>query len=108
MDICSTKCKLEKGLKALEILDTNINLMSNWLTEMEQTLDEIENIQLSEKNIKDQIKFIKVRLNPNNFDFYCFHFMFLSILQHFAHFSQLLFYSIHTETFTFILKKNMQ
>ncbi|VVC26815.1 Hypothetical protein CINCED_3A012694 [Cinara cedri] len=58
-DIFSTKCKLEKGLKVLDFLDTNVNKISNWLTEMEQKLNEIENIQLPEKNIEDQIKFIK-------------------------------------------------
>lgn len=105
MDICSTRSKLEKGLKALDILDTNINKMSNWLTEMEQTLDKIENIQLSEKNIKDQIKFIQVRLNPNNFDLNGFHLMSLSLFQHFALFSHLLFYSINTETFYFHFEK---
>lgn len=70
-DIYSAKCKLEKGLKALDFLDTNINMMSNWLTEMEQKLNEIDNIKLSEKNI-DQIKFIKVRLIPYNFYLSCF------------------------------------
>lgn len=61
MDIYDTKCKLEKGLNALDFLDTNINIMSNWLTEVEQKLDEFENTQLPEKNVEHQIKFIKVR-----------------------------------------------
>lgn len=61
IDISNTKCKLEKGLKALDFLDTNINSMSNWLNEVEKKLDEIDDIQLSE-NLEDQIKYIEVRL----------------------------------------------
>lgn len=60
-DIYETKCQLEKGLNALDFLDTNINIMSNWLTEVEQKLDKIENTQLPEKNVETQIKFIQVR-----------------------------------------------
>jgi len=60
MDIGSTQFKLEKGLKALHFLDNNMNLMSKWLTEVEQKLDEIENIQLPEKNLKAYIIFIQV------------------------------------------------
>lgn len=61
-DIYDTKYKLEKGLNALDFLDTNINIMSNWLTVVEQKLDEFENTQLSEKNAEVAIKFIKVRV----------------------------------------------
>jgi len=60
-DINDTKYKLEKGLNALDFLDTNINIMSNWLTEVEQKLDEFKNTQLSEKNAEVTMKFIKVR-----------------------------------------------
>jgi len=60
-DINDTKNKLEKGLNALDFLDTNINIMSNWLTEVEQKLDEFEKTQLSEKNAEVTMKFIKVR-----------------------------------------------
>lgn len=35
--------------------------MSNWLTEVEQKLDEFENTQLSEKNAEVTMKFIEVR-----------------------------------------------
>ncbi|XP_026807467.1 dystrophin-like [Rhopalosiphum maidis] len=59
MDIHDTKCKLEKGLNALDFLDTNINIMSNWLTKVEQKLDEFENIQLSETNVEAKNKFTK-------------------------------------------------
>lgn len=62
MDIHDTKCKLEKGLNALDFLDTNINIMSNWLTKVEQKLDEFENIQLSKTNVEAKIKFTKVIL----------------------------------------------
>lgn len=34
--------------------------MSNWLTEVEQKLDVIENPQLSEENLDSQIKYIQV------------------------------------------------
>lgn len=60
IDIYDTKSKLEKGLNALDFLNTNINNMSNWLTKVEQRLDEFENIQLPEKNIESKIKFSKV------------------------------------------------
>lgn len=60
IDIYDTKSKLEKGLNALDFLDTNINNMSNWLTKVEQRLDEFENIQLPEKNVEAKIKFSKV------------------------------------------------
>lgn len=62
MDICNTKCKLEKGLKGLDFLDININTMSNWLTNVEKNLDKIENTQLPKRNLEDQITFLKVRL----------------------------------------------
>jgi len=61
-DIHDTKYKLEKGLNALEFLDTNINVMSNWLTEVEKKLDEFESSQLPDKNAEVTMKFIKVRL----------------------------------------------
>lgn len=61
IDICSIKSKLEKGVKALEFLDANIIIMSNWLTEIEQKLDQIEDSQLPDRNLKAQIDFIKVR-----------------------------------------------
>lgn len=61
MDICNTKCKLEKGLNALEFLDTNINSMCKWMTEVEQKLDEIDEMQLLD-NLETQIKYIEVRL----------------------------------------------
>lgn len=60
-DIIDTKYKLEKGLNALDFLDTNIDIMSNWLTEVEQKLDEFENTQLTEENAEVTMKFIKVR-----------------------------------------------
>lgn len=60
-DIYDTKYKLEKGLNALDFLDTNMNIMSNWLTEVEQKLDEFEKTQLSEKNAEAAKKFIDVR-----------------------------------------------
>lgn len=60
IDIYDTKSKLEKGLNALDFLDTNINNISNWLTKVEQRLDEFENIQLPEKNVEAKIKFTKV------------------------------------------------
>lgn len=60
IDIYDTKSKLEKGLNALDFLDTNINNMSNWLTKVEQRLDEFENIQFPEKNVETKIKFSKV------------------------------------------------
>lgn len=60
-DINETKYKLEKGLNALDFLDTNMNIMSNWMTEVEQKLDEFENTQLSEKNAEVTMKFIEVR-----------------------------------------------
>jgi len=59
-DIQDTKYKLEKGLNALDFLDTNINIMSNWLTEMEQKLDEFESTKLPDKNADVTMKFIKV------------------------------------------------
>lgn len=61
LDICNIKSKLEKGLKALDFMDININTMSNWLTEVEQKLDEIENTQLSEENLDSHIKYIQVK-----------------------------------------------
>lgn len=61
MDVCVTKNKLEKGLKALDFLDTNMNIISNWLTDMEYKLNEIEDIPLTEDNLEVQIKLIKVR-----------------------------------------------
>lgn len=60
MDISNTKCKLEKGLNALEFLDSNINSMCGWLTEIEQKLDEIDDTELPD-NIEAQIKYIEVR-----------------------------------------------
>ncbi|XP_050057098.1 dystrophin, isoforms A/C/F/G/H isoform X3 [Aphis gossypii] len=63
IDIYDTKSKLEKGLNALDFLDTNINNMSNWLTKVEQRLDEFENIQLPEKNVEAKIKFSKHMLD---------------------------------------------
>lgn len=60
IDIYDIKSKLEKGLNALDFLDTNINNLSNWLTKVEQRLDEFESIQLSEKNVEAKIKFSKV------------------------------------------------
>lgn len=45
----------------MEFLDTNINIISNWLTEIEQKLDKIEDSQLLDKNLEAQIEFIKVR-----------------------------------------------
>lgn len=60
MDICGTKCKLENGLKALDFLAVNINSMSDWLTKVEQNLDKIEDTQLPQKNLEDQIIFLKV------------------------------------------------
>lgn len=42
-------------------MDININTMSNWLTEVEQKLDEIENTQLSEENLDSHIKYIQVK-----------------------------------------------
>lgn len=50
MDINNTQLKLEKGLKALDFLENNINSLSKWLTIVEQKLNEIENNQLFEKN----------------------------------------------------------
>lgn len=61
MDIRSTQFKLEKGLKALDFLDNNMNIMSKWLAKVEQKLDEIEDAQLSEQNLDGQITFIKVK-----------------------------------------------
>lgn len=66
MDIRSTQFKLEKGLKALDFLDNNMNIMSKWLAKVEQKLDEIEDAQLSEQNLDGQITFIKVKF----IDFY--------------------------------------
>lgn len=60
-DLYDTKYKLEKGLNALDFLDTNINIMSNWLTAVEQKLDEFKNTELPEKNAEITMKFIKVR-----------------------------------------------
>lgn len=60
MDICNTKCKLEKGLNALEFLDININSICNWLTEVEQKLDEIDDMQFPD-NLEAQIKYIEVK-----------------------------------------------
>ncbi|XP_025206146.1 dystrophin, isoforms A/C/F/G/H-like [Melanaphis sacchari] len=62
-DINDTKYKLEKGLNALDFLDTNINLMSNWLAKVEEKLDEFENTQLPEKNMESKIKFTKHMLD---------------------------------------------
>ncbi|XP_022178731.1 dystrophin, isoforms A/C/F/G/H-like isoform X1 [Myzus persicae] len=64
-DIYDTKYKLEKGLNALDFLDTNMNIMSNWLTEVEQKLDEFEKTQLSEKNAEAAKKFIDHTLNED-------------------------------------------
>lgn len=62
LDICNTECKLKKGLNALEFLDNNIYSISNWLTEVEQKLDEIDGMQLS-NNLEAQIQNIEVRFN---------------------------------------------
>lgn len=59
-DINNTQLKLEKGLKALDFLENNINTLSKWLTIVEQKLNEIENKQLFEKNSEAHI-FIIVR-----------------------------------------------
>lgn len=59
-DINNTQLKLEKGLKALDFLENNINSLSKWLTIVEQKLNEIENKQLFEKNSEAHV-FIKVR-----------------------------------------------
>jgi len=62
IDIGDAQFKLEKGLKALDFLDNNMNIMSKWLTEVEQKIDEIEDTQFAEKNLEAQITFIKVKL----------------------------------------------
>jgi len=61
IDIGDAQFKLEKGLKALDFLDNNMNIMSKWLTEVEQKLDEIEDTQFVKKNLETQITFIKVK-----------------------------------------------
>lgn len=60
IDINNTQLKLEKGLKALDFLETNINSLSKWLTVVEQKLNEIEDNQLFEKNSEAHV-FIIVR-----------------------------------------------
>lgn len=85
MDVSNTKCKLEKGLKTLEFLDTNINSLSIWLTEVEQKLDEVEDTQLTNKNIENQVKYINVRFVSYIFMYiilYLKKMMFYSYLQH--------------------------
>lgn len=61
IDVCGARSKLEKGLKALDFLDSNMNIISKWLTDMEHKLDEIEDIPLTEDNLEVQINVIKVR-----------------------------------------------
>lgn len=60
IDINNTQLKLEKGLKALDFLENNINSLSKWLTIVEQKLNEIENNQLFEKKSEAHV-FIIVR-----------------------------------------------
>lgn len=38
-----------------------MNIISNWLTNVEHKLDEIEDIPITEDNLEAQIKLIKVR-----------------------------------------------
>lgn len=57
------KGRLEQGLKCLELMDANINILSVWITNVEQFLNKNKDIHLDENVLKDQIKFIKVNFH---------------------------------------------
>lgn len=65
LDVHNTNCKLDKGLNALNFIDTNINGISEWLTGVEQKLNEIESTQPPEKKLEAQQKFNKVNFITN-------------------------------------------
>lgn len=75
LDVHNTNCKLDKGLNALNFIDTNINGISEWLTGVEQKLNEIQSTQPPEKKLEAQQKFNKVNFITNLTKNNCIYFL---------------------------------
>ncbi|XP_050442847.1 dystrophin-like isoform X2 [Adelges cooleyi] len=64
-EVSHTKEKLEKGLRCLKLFDSNINILSKWLTDVEQNLDKIEDPHEADKNLDAQIRYLNEKLNSD-------------------------------------------